>query len=152
MLTCVQMGLVGATNLQHLLFQTSKVRWISVLVAPTSPCWTHISTYKSAMPACYKIIVGATWHSQHQLLLAENTITFCFCDGALLVVSSLTDKKTPITTPPYQVPSVDVTPDLPIFSLVTTFKVKKNKNKILISYFWTSFTFLQKLIFFENDF
>ncbi len=29
----------------------------------------------------------------------------------------------PITTPPYQVPSVDVTPDPPIFSLVTTFKV-----------------------------
>jgi hypothetical protein len=28
----------------------------------------------------------------------------------------------PITTPPYQVPSVDVTPDPPIFSLVTTFK------------------------------
>jgi hypothetical protein len=31
------------------------------------------------------------------------------------------DKRTPITTPPYQVPSVDVTPDPPIFSLVTTF-------------------------------
>jgi hypothetical protein len=28
----------------------------------------------------------------------------------------------PITTPPYQVPCVDVTPDPPIFSLVTTFK------------------------------
>ena len=27
----------------------------------------------------------------------------------------------PITTPPYQVPSVDITPDPPIFSLVTTF-------------------------------
>jgi hypothetical protein len=31
------------------------------------------------------------------------------------------DKRMPITTPPYQVPSVDVTPDPPIFSLVTTF-------------------------------
>ncbi len=31
------------------------------------------------------------------------------------------DKRTPITTPPYQVPCVDVTPDPPIFSLVTTF-------------------------------
>ncbi len=31
------------------------------------------------------------------------------------------DKRTPITTPPYQVPSVDVTPDPPIFSLVTTY-------------------------------
>jgi hypothetical protein len=29
---------------------------------------------------------------------------------------SLKDKRTPITTPPYQVPSVDVTPDPPIFS------------------------------------
>ncbi len=34
------------------------------------------------------------------------------------------DKRAPITTPPYQVPSVDVTPDPPIFSLVTTFKGK----------------------------
>jgi len=34
----------------------------------------------------------------------------------------LKDKRTPITTPPYQVPSVDVTSDPPIFSLVTTFK------------------------------
>jgi hypothetical protein len=43
------------------------------------------------------------------------------------MVASLKDKRTPITTPPYQVPSVDVTPDPPIFSLVTTFKdsVKK---------------------------
>jgi hypothetical protein len=35
----------------------------------------------------------------------------------------LKDKRTPITTPPYQVISVDVTPDPPIFSLVTTFNV-----------------------------
>jgi hypothetical protein len=33
------------------------------------------------------------------------------------------DKRTPITTSPYQVPSVDVTPDLPTFSLDTTFKI-----------------------------
>jgi hypothetical protein len=38
------------------------------------------------------------------------------------MAASLKDKKTPITTPPYQVPSVDVTPGPPIFSLVTTFK------------------------------
>ncbi len=38
------------------------------------------------------------------------------------MAASLKDKRTPITTPPYQVPSVDVTPDPPIFSLVTTFK------------------------------
>jgi hypothetical protein len=37
------------------------------------------------------------------------------------IAASLKDKKTPITTPPYQAPSVDVTPDPPIFSLVTTF-------------------------------
>ncbi len=66
-------------------------------------------------------------HSQHLLLLAANTIIFCFCDGVLLkslykMAASLKDKRTPITTPPYQVPSVDVTPDPPIFSLVTTFK------------------------------
>jgi hypothetical protein len=38
------------------------------------------------------------------------------------MAASLKDKRTPITTPPYQVPSVDVTPHPPIFSLVTTFK------------------------------
>jgi hypothetical protein len=40
------------------------------------------------------------------------------------MAASLKDKRTPITTPPYQVPSVDVTPDPPIFSLVTTFKCR----------------------------
>jgi hypothetical protein len=39
------------------------------------------------------------------------------------MAASLKDKRTPITTPPYQVPGVDVTPDPPIFLLVTTFKV-----------------------------
>jgi hypothetical protein len=39
------------------------------------------------------------------------------------MAASLKDKRTPITTPPYQVPSVDVTPDPPIFSLATTFNV-----------------------------
>jgi len=43
---------------------------------------------------------------QHLLLLAANTIIFCFCDGALLkslykMAASLKDKRTPITTPPY---------------------------------------------------
>jgi hypothetical protein len=38
------------------------------------------------------------------------------------MAASLKDKRTPITTPPYQEPSVDVTPDPAIFSLVTTFK------------------------------
>jgi hypothetical protein len=39
------------------------------------------------------------------------------------MAASLKVKRTPITTPPYQVPSVDITPDPPIFSLVTTFKL-----------------------------
>jgi hypothetical protein len=61
-------------------------------------------------------------------VLAANTIIFCFCDGTLLkflykMAASLKGKRTPITTPPYQVPSVDITQDPPIFSLVTTFKV-----------------------------
>ncbi len=43
----------------------------------------------------------------------------------------LKDKRTPITTPPYQVPSVDVTPDPPFFSLVTTF----NQNMHVASFF-----------------
>jgi hypothetical protein len=38
------------------------------------------------------------------------------------MAASLKGKRTPITTPSYQLSSVDVTPDLPIFSLVTTFK------------------------------
>jgi hypothetical protein len=37
------------------------------------------------------------------------------------MAASLKGKRTPITTPPYQIPSVDITPDPPIFSLVTTF-------------------------------
>jgi hypothetical protein len=53
-------------------------------------------------------------------IIAANTIIFCFCDGALLkslykMAASLKDKRTPITTPPYHVPSVDVTP-APLFS------------------------------------
>ena len=39
------------------------------------------------------------------------------------MAASLKVKRTPITTPPYQVPSVDITPDPPIFSLVTTFNI-----------------------------
>jgi hypothetical protein len=38
------------------------------------------------------------------------------------MAASLKSKRTPITTPPYQVLSVDITLDPPIFSLVTTFK------------------------------
>ncbi len=41
------------------------------------------------------------------------------------------DKRTPITTPPYQVPSVDVTPDPPIFSLVTTFNARAPSRTVL---------------------
>jgi hypothetical protein len=37
------------------------------------------------------------------------------------MAASLKEKRMPTTTPPYQVPSVDITPDPPIFSLVTTF-------------------------------
>jgi hypothetical protein len=43
------------------------------------------------------------------------------------MAASLKGKRTPITTPPYQVPSVDITPDPPIFSLVTTFKGPRNR-------------------------
>jgi hypothetical protein len=39
------------------------------------------------------------------------------------MAASSKDKRTPITTPPHKVPSVDVTPDPPTFSLVTTFKL-----------------------------
>ncbi len=38
------------------------------------------------------------------------------------MAASLKSKRTPITTPPYQVLSVDITLDPPIFSLVTTYK------------------------------
>jgi hypothetical protein len=54
------------------------------------------------------------------------------------MAATLKDKRTPITTPPYQVPSVDVTPDPPIFSLITTFKYTKinyyNYAKCLFSF------------------
>jgi hypothetical protein len=50
------------------------------------------------------------------------------------MAASLKDKRTPITTPPYQVPIVDVTPDPPTFSLETTFKeiCSDKKNATLI--------------------
>jgi hypothetical protein len=38
------------------------------------------------------------------------------------MAASTSDKRMPITTPSYNVPSVDVTPDPPAFSLDTTFK------------------------------
>ncbi len=55
-------------------------------------------------------------------------IIICFCNSAQLkclykMAASLKSKRTPITTPPYQVLSVDITLDPPIFSLVTTFKL-----------------------------
>jgi hypothetical protein len=50
------------------------------------------------------------------------------------MAASLKDKRMPITTPPYQVPSVDVTPDPPIFSLVTTFKQKFSLEVPLMFY------------------
>jgi hypothetical protein len=57
------------------------------------------------------------------------------------MAASSKDKRTPITTPPYQVPSVDATSDQPIFSLVTTFKqifeiifkINKKATQIYIS-------------------
>ncbi len=46
------------------------------------------------------------------------------------MVVSLKGKRMPITTPPYQVPSVDITPDTPIFSLVTTFKTGESFSSV----------------------
>jgi hypothetical protein len=60
------------------------------------------------------------------LLLGRRTIEISIQDGGLIK-----GQKTPITTPPYQVPSVDITPDPPIFSLVTTFKRGKMVNAIV---------------------
>ncbi len=107
----------------------------SVSVAPTSPCWIHISTDSSALTACYKRIVGATWHSQHILLLAANTIIVYFCDGALLkslykMAASSKDKRTPITTPPYQVTSVDATPDQPIYFLAGSLPLNSDSFRL----------------------
>jgi hypothetical protein len=45
------------------------------------------------------------------------------------MAASSKDKRTPITTRPYQVPSVDFTPDPPSFSLDTTFNVHLNFSK-----------------------
>ncbi len=72
---------------------------------------------------------------QHILLLAANTILFCFYDGALLkslykMAASSEDKRTPITTPQYQVSSDDVTPDPPTFSLDTTVKLFTRKRPV----------------------
>jgi hypothetical protein len=52
------------------------------------------------------------------------------------MAASLKGKRTPITTPLYQVPSVDITPDPPIFSLVTTFNVALIVTLYLLCYFF----------------
>ncbi len=44
------------------------------------------------------------------------------------MAASLKDKRTPITTPPHQVPSVDVTLDPPTFSLDTTFNSQARRS------------------------
>jgi hypothetical protein len=56
-------------------------------------------------------IISCTYY--YILLLLRRTVEISIQDGGLLK-----DKR----TPPYQVPCVDITPDPPIFSLVTTFK------------------------------
>jgi hypothetical protein len=63
------------------------------------------------------------------------------------MAASLKVKRTPITAPPYQVPSVDITPDPPIFSLVTTFK-DKGETFFFIPFFGAiNFTKLNYFIF-----
>jgi hypothetical protein len=70
-------------------------------------------------------------NSRRYMTFAAHTIISCkyyfILRRALLkslykMATSSKGKRTPITTPPYQVPSVDATPDQPIFLLVTTFK------------------------------
>jgi hypothetical protein len=51
------------------------------------------------------------------------------------MAASSKDKRTPITTPPYQVPSADVTPEPPTFSLDTTFKMACEYNKMTLQFF-----------------
>jgi hypothetical protein len=46
------------------------------------------------------------------------------------MAATLKVKRTPITTPPYRVPSADITPDPPIFSLVTTFNLSLSQIQI----------------------
>ncbi len=45
------------------------------------------------------------------------------------MAASTSDKRMPITTSPYNVPSVDVTPDQPTFSLNTTFKATNTEYR-----------------------
>jgi hypothetical protein len=49
------------------------------------------------------------------------------------MAASSKDKRTPITTPPYEVPSVVVTPDPPTFSLDTTFNSTNVQCNDLVS-------------------
>ena len=55
------------------------------------------------------------------------------------MAASSKDKRTPITTPPYQVPSADVTPDPPTFSLDTTIKDAAPPPRTVIAYWKPSF-------------
>jgi hypothetical protein len=66
------------------------------------------------------------------------------------MAASLKGKRTPITTPPYQVPSVDITSDPPIFLLVTTFKNKNiafidQKNLIFFNFIGMEFLVIKDL-------
>jgi hypothetical protein len=63
------------------------------------------------------------------LLLCRRTVEISIQDGGLIK-----GQKNAHHTPPYQIPSVDVTPDPPIFSLVTTFKCAFVRQSTTLSY------------------
>jgi hypothetical protein len=65
----------------------------------------------------------------HTIIKAANAIIFCFYGGKMVnapykMAASTGHKRMPITTPSYnKVPSDDVTPDPPTFSLDTPLKI-----------------------------
>ncbi len=67
--------------LQYSFLYTNPFSLVCTLLL-TSPCCTHQHRIVGAT-ARYKRIVGATWHSQHGLLLAANTIIFGFTRGKI---------------------------------------------------------------------
>jgi hypothetical protein len=75
-------------------------------------------------------------NSLRYMTFAAHTIISCKYYYILLLwwrnAASSKDKRTPITTPPYKVPSVDVTPDPSTFSLDTTFKELFYRSKRIL--------------------
>jgi hypothetical protein len=94
--------------------QTAKERYIYCFGSADCPCCIHVST---DLPLAAHTIISCQYY--YILLLWCENVECSIQDGGLNKWQKNAHHHTPI-----QLPSVDVTPDPPTFSLDTTFKVR----------------------------